>query len=127
MWSSRTWVSMNRLMAPPGAGSRLRLRVEQNTRYPTPPTSTIAASALLESMTPVSLAIMERLQRTAATQGRPTESPLPLWERDRVRGCARTRAESPLEDGERQQTIRGRLPAPDPSPCPSPARGEGTL
>src|SRR5882724_11950233 len=76
------------------------------------------------------------------TQGRYTESPLPLWERDRVRGLAREREEiSRCQLGKKmqgdahrprsscvchQRTLR-RLPAPDPSPCPSPTRGEGTL
>src|SRR5882724_13278721 len=75
-------------------------------------------------------------------QGRPTESPLPLWERDRVRGLARQRETTPpwpvRENAQgdarrqspagisRQGTLR-RLPAPAPSPCPSPTRGEGTL
>src|SRR5882724_3023754 len=76
------------------------------------------------------------------TQDCHAESPLPLWERDRVRGLARQRedisgrqrrenarvdAPYPNSSGACRQRIHWRLPAPDPSPCPSPARGEGTL
>src|SRR5262249_6462258 len=80
--------------------------------------------------------------KCALTQGRPTESPLPLWERDRVRGLARQREATSLPpmhentQGDahcrsaaavpRQLTLR-RLSAPAPHPVPLPQRGEGTL
>src|SRR5882724_6040597 len=67
----------------------------------------------------------------ATTQGRLTESPLPLWERDRVRGFARQRETTSCKSLRDTAFVpRGtyrRLPAPNPSPCPSPTRGEGTL
>src|SRR5882724_12974132 len=71
-----------------------------------------------------------RLGTRQLTQGVPTESPLPLWKRDRVRGLAPAGAD---ESGAGQRTrslIRTRslrAAARVPSPCPSPARGEGTL
>jgi len=59
------------------------------------------------------------------------ESPLPLWERARVRGLAPAGAEESAyqyahscgADGSRFVRAAARVP----SPCPSPTRGEGTL
>jgi hypothetical protein len=78
-----------------------------------------------------------RSTQVALTQGRPTESPLPLGERDRVRGLARQREETSFSvktnvtrDGSMLdclQRLNGACRRQDPSPCPSPARGEGTL
>src|SRR5882724_7824103 len=76
------------------------------------------------------------------TQGSSTESPLPLWERDRVRGLAPAGADE-FVDGKRSWNLDSagqlayfqvadrarslRAAARVPSPCPSPTRGEGTL
>src|SRR5882724_821208 len=71
-------------------------------------------------------------------QGKSTESPLPLWERDRVRGLAPVGADESIArtrggtlDLTRHAVADGprssRAAARDPSPCPSPTRGEGTL
>src|SRR5215813_7073220 len=70
---------------------------------------------------------MSRTLRMDMTHGRPAESPLPLRERDRVRGFARQRGESLRPSNPYGRWTLRRLPAPDPSPCPSPPRGEGTL
>src|SRR5262249_30976098 len=75
-------------------------------------------------------------------RGTSTESPLPLWERDRVRGLAPAGAEESVDrerprhfDNARQlahcscigiaRSLRGAARVPP--PCPSPTRGEGTL
>src|SRR6185312_8348597 len=55
------------------------------------------------------------------------ESPLPLWERDRVRGPAPAGAEEPV-NGKHSGNLNAksfRAAARGPSPCPSPTRGEG--
>src|SRR6185312_14009026 len=53
---------------------------------------------------------------------RSSESPLPLWERVRVRGPAPAGADESVRTGEVSSRCRA-----SPSPCPSPTRGEGTL
>src|SRR5262245_3191506 len=77
-----------------------------------------------------------------STRADATESPLPLRERDRVRGLAPagagdsgTRKHSPRWHATRHPRFADaplriescRAAARDPSPCPSPSRGEGTL
>src|SRR5262245_19767898 len=83
-----------------------------------------------------------RAHWSATTQGRHTESPLPLWERDRVRGLAPAGAEESIDekrpphvgsahrlaDSRASAMARSfRAAARVPSPCPSSTRGEGTL
>src|SRR5882724_248599 len=53
-----------------------------------------------------------------------SESPLPLWERDRVRGLAPAGADESIATAPPDSF---RAAARVPSPCPSPTRGEGTL
>src|SRR5882724_4838168 len=75
------------------------------------------------------------LPSACVTQGVAAESPLPLWERERVRGLAPAGADESVA-GERNlgfglcvaDIARScRAAARVPSPCPSPTRGEGTL
>src|SRR5262245_58135101 len=62
-------------------------------------------------------------------QGDHTESPLPLWERDRGRGSAPAGAEESVDRrySPELEVRYLRAAARVPSPCPSPTRGEGTL
>jgi hypothetical protein len=56
-----------------------------------------------------------------------SESPLPLWERDRVRGLAPAGADESINQLGAYKSKSLRAAARVPSPCPSPTRGEGTL
>src|SRR5262249_30748004 len=65
--------------------------------------------------------------RSGMAHGVSTESPLPLWERGRVRGLAPAGAENIFRlRTQPSPRIAARCRA-SPSPCPSPTRGEGTL